>query len=163
MPPRIVRSRERAEAGGKAPRAGQAPVAGYGVEARGPAGRSLGSGRIPNAQAVADAVEILAAQAEFEGPEREVFVRVAGNASRVLIDLADDSWCVVEVRPSGWRIVDPSPVPFVRGAATAPMPEPVGGGSVDELRCSPRRILRRDHLRHRSAAGNFCGAPLQRA
>ena len=51
----------------------------------------------------------------------------------MLIDLADDRWRVLEVTAAGWRVLDRSPVPFVRRAGMAPLPEPQRGGSVAEL------------------------------
>jgi hypothetical protein len=90
--------------------------------------------RVANAQAVADAVDLLAAKAEFDGPERETFVRIAPFADGVVVDLADEAWRAVRVGPNRVEMLAEAPVPFIRGAATKPLPEPVAGGSLDELR-----------------------------
>lgn len=90
--------------------------------------------RVASATGLIDAVELLCAKAEFDGPQREVFVRIAQHGEGVLIDLTDDDWRVLEVLPGSWQIVPRSPVPFIRSGAALPLPTPVEGGSLDELR-----------------------------
>jgi hypothetical protein len=90
--------------------------------------------RVAGAQAINDAIEALSAEAEFDAPEREVFVRVAGDPARTLIDLGDSEWRVVEITPEGWRTLPLAPVPFKRNGATAALAEPATGGSIVELR-----------------------------
>lgn len=85
------------------------------------------------AQPLKDTLATLDARARFKGARRDVFLRVARFPDRVLIDLANDRWSVVEVTAAGWRVLDRSPVPFVRRAGMAPLPEPQRGGSVAEL------------------------------
>ncbi len=92
------------------------------------------TGRGLPAQPLRDVLATLDARARFEGDRRDVFLRVARFPDRVLIDLADDRWRVLEVTGAGWRVLDRSPVPFVRRAGMAPLPEPQRGGSVAELR-----------------------------
>ena len=55
---------------------------------------------------------------------------------RIYLDLADGEWRVVEVDPGGWRIKSSSDVPirFIRKRGMLPLPRPVTGGRVDELR-----------------------------
>jgi RepB DNA-primase from phage plasmid len=91
-------------------------------------------GRVANSQAIADAVDLLCAIAEFEGEEREVFARVASHDGAVVIDLADEEWRAVAVRPGAVELLDRSPVAFIRGPATVALPEPAFDGSIDELR-----------------------------
>jgi len=94
----------------------------------------LAGGRVATATALADAIELLCAKAEFDGPEREVFVRVAQHGDGVLIDLADEEWRALEVLSGQWRVAPRSPVPFIRSGAALSLPVPVGGGSIEELR-----------------------------
>lgn len=91
-------------------------------------------GGVANSQAVADAVDLLCAIAEFEGEERDVFARVAPHGNGVVVDLADDEWRVALVGPRTVEILHESPVAFIRGPATMPLPDPVLGGSLDDLR-----------------------------
>jgi hypothetical protein len=85
-------------------------------------------------QALGDAISQLEALALFEGPEREVHLRVAAHEGAVLVDLGDEAWRAVRIEAGGWEIVDEPPVAFVRPAGMGPLPEPTRGGSVDGLR-----------------------------
>ena len=49
---------------------------------------------------------------------------------------------MVEITPSGWQVIDESPVKFRRSKGMLPLPIPVAGGSVDEL----RRLLNVDDI-----------------
>jgi hypothetical protein len=88
--------------------------------------------RPPGNQALQDALGLLEARAEFDGPEREVYVRVAGHGGNIYIDLANEDWQVVEITPAGWRVVsgEDAPVRFrrPRGMLVLPTPTPAGGG-----------------------------------
>lgn len=88
----------------------------------------------PGSQAVEDALRLLEAKARLEGPRRDVYVRLAEHEGRIYLDLADETWRVVEVDADGWRLLDRSPVMFRRPKGLAPLPVPVAGGSLDELR-----------------------------
>lgn len=68
-----------------------------------------------------------------DGPRKQVYVRVANLGDRIYLDLVDEGWRVVEVTAKGWRVLEESPVPFVRSDGMLPLPEPQRGGSVDEL------------------------------
>jgi DNA polymerase I-like protein with 3'-5' exonuclease and polymerase domains len=59
---------------------------------------------------------------------------VAGYNGNIYLDLADPQWRVVEITPDGWSVIDDSPVKFRRPNTMYPLPEPVAGGSLEELR-----------------------------
>jgi hypothetical protein len=87
-----------------------------------------------NRNALSDAVTTLAGKACHDGNEEPVFLRVAPHGeNRVLIDLCNDQWRVVEVTPEGWRILDKSPVAFIRTGSMQSLPEPVSGRSIAPL------------------------------
>lgn len=90
--------------------------------------------RVPSAQGMADAMTALEGMAVHEGDEREVYVRVAEHGGAVYLDLGDAAWRAVEATADGWRIVTDVPVLFRRPKAMRPLPEPVHGGDVGELR-----------------------------
>ncbi len=92
------------------------------------------TGTAPNAQAVQDALGVIEAEALFRSPEERVFVRVGEREGRVYLDLCDERWRVVEVSKDGWRVLDASPVNFVRRPGMLPLPLPERGGSLNELR-----------------------------
>jgi hypothetical protein len=86
-----------------------------------------------SAAAINSALDLLEAQAQFEGPEREVRVRLAEHAGHIYLDLADEYWRAVEIGPDGWRVIGSPPVRFRRAAGMLPLPVPQGGGSIEEL------------------------------
>jgi hypothetical protein len=90
--------------------------------------------KAPGGQALQDAVNVIAGKALHEGPERPVAVRVAQEGSNIYLDLANADWQAVEITPTGWRLVVNPPVRFLRKRGLLPLPTPVAGGSVDELR-----------------------------
>src|SRR5262249_15303549 len=64
--------------------------------------------------AISTALTTVAGLAREEGPEDEVYLRVAGDAGRVWIDLADAERRVVEIDSGGWRNATEVPVRFLR-------------------------------------------------
>jgi hypothetical protein len=91
-------------------------------------------GRVPNAEAVAAAVNAVEAAAVCDGPAGEAFVRLAGHGGRVYLDLADAAGTVVEVDAGGWRVCPAPPVRFVRPDGMLPLPVPEPGGDITALR-----------------------------
>lgn len=88
----------------------------------------------PKATVLADALNLFAARALFDGPARQVFTRVANLGDRIYLDLCDPTWRAVEVTADGWRLVDQPPVCFRRPAGMRPLPEPARGGDINGLR-----------------------------
>ncbi|BDG61532.1 hypothetical protein [Caldinitratiruptor microaerophilus] len=91
-------------------------------------------GKAPGSQALQDAINVLEGRAQFDGPEHPVYVRIAQHGGNVYLDLADADWRAVEITPTGWRVVDTPPVRFRRSRGMLPLPAPVPGASVEELR-----------------------------
>jgi hypothetical protein len=92
--------------------------------------------RAPGSQAMQDALTVLEGQAIFDGAEHQVFVRVAAVGDKLYLDLANETWQVVEIDGDGWRVLDSNklPVRFRRSKAMLPLPIPVRGGHVSELK-----------------------------
>jgi hypothetical protein len=88
----------------------------------------------PNQESINSALNVIEAEAFFDGPEMDVHVRVAGQDGKIYIDLVDDEWRAVEIDPEGWRIVTEPPVRFRRSAGMQSLPEPTRGGTVEMLR-----------------------------
>jgi hypothetical protein len=89
----------------------------------------------PSSDAMQSALGVLEARAQFDAPEHEVHVRVAGPNGCIYIDLADRDWRAIEIDEDGWRVIDTPPVYFRRSSGMKPLPEPVAGGSLkDDLR-----------------------------
>ena len=87
----------------------------------------------PAPAALNAALNVLEAQAQFDGPQRKVSVRVAEHDGLLYLDLADEFWRTIEISARGWRIADDVPVRFRRPAGMLPLPLPTRGGSIDEL------------------------------
>ena len=80
------------------------------------------------------ALAVLEARARFDGPQREVFLRVAGHDDKIYIDLCDKDWQVVEIDTDGWRVIADAPVRFYRRKGMGALPVPTRGGSLKTLR-----------------------------
>ncbi len=91
-------------------------------------------GKAAGNQAVQDAIGVLEGKALFEAAEQPVAVRVADHHGAIWLDLANQRWEAVEITPGGWRVVADPPVRFRRPAGARPLPVPVPGGSLGELR-----------------------------
>jgi len=91
--------------------------------------------KTPGSAALADALTLLQGRAQFEGPCRPVYVRLAPDGlGGLYLDLADAAWRAVHVTARGWQVVAQPPVCFRRAAGTRPLPAPAPGGHLDELR-----------------------------
>jgi hypothetical protein len=90
-------------------------------------------GTIPNATALSAAIAALGAEAQFgEHPTIDVSLRIAGHGGKVYLDLAQGE--IVEVDAEGWRIIKQAPVSFKQHSGMLPLPRPVHGGDIGELR-----------------------------
>ena len=87
----------------------------------------------PGVAEVRSALDLLEARAQFDAPERAVHVRLAEQAGRIYLDLADAHWRAVEVGPHGWQVIGSPPVRFRRPGGMLPLPVPVRGGSIEAL------------------------------
>jgi hypothetical protein len=92
------------------------------------------SGGAPSSEALRNAIAVLDARANFDGPVREVYSRVAAVGDKVYLDLGDPDWQVIEIDGEGWRVLNETPVRFRRHPGQLSLPIPVQGGSVDDLR-----------------------------
>jgi len=87
----------------------------------------------PSPAALNAALNALEAQAQFDGPQRKVSVRLAEHDGLIYLDLADEFWRCVEIGANGWRIAEDPPVRFRRSAGMQPLPLPL---RADQLRRS---------------------------
>jgi hypothetical protein len=87
----------------------------------------------PSPAALNAALNVFEAQAQFDGPQRKVSVRIAEQDGMIYLDLADEFWRCVEIGANGWRIAEDPPVRFRRSAGMQPLPLPVRGGSIESL------------------------------
>ena len=90
--------------------------------------------RSASSQAVQDAVENLCGQAEFDGEEHRVHLRVAEHRGALYLDLGDESWSAVEITSDGWQVIPDPPIKFLRRDGMLPLPHPARGGDLEDLR-----------------------------
>jgi hypothetical protein len=88
-----------------------------------------------NSEGWSEAVGTLEGLARFNGPEREVFLRVGKNENCIYLDLGTEDWQIVRVSPNGWDIIPYAecPIRFYRADCQLPLPIPTRGGSLDDL------------------------------
>jgi hypothetical protein len=92
------------------------------------------TGGFPSKLVLDDAVEMFTGKALYDGPECEVFIRLAWHEGRIYLDLGDDTWRAVEIDANGWQIVDRPPVYFRRPRGMRALPEPQRDGDLTQLR-----------------------------
>lgn len=90
-------------------------------------------GEVPASSTMADALNVVEAEADFEGPERRLHNRMARHEGAIWYDLADDEWRAIRIDPEGWSIVADPPPLFRRYSHQQPQVEPVRDGDLDEL------------------------------
>src|SRR5262249_25759551 len=88
------------------------------------------------------AINLMEAQAVFDGEEHRVHVRIAEHEGAIYLDLCNSSWQVVQITRDGWLVTDDAPVRFRRSKSMLALPAPAPGGSVDLLRA----FLNVDHI-----------------
>jgi hypothetical protein len=85
----------------------------------------------PGLHALNSAMQMLSAHAHHsEFPATQIFTRIGfhghhRNPQSILIHLANDAEEIVEIAPSGHRLVTAQSWRFLSGAATAPLPRPI--------------------------------------
>src|SRR5262249_5776116 len=98
--------------------------------------------RAITSEALSAAINLMEAQAVFDGEEHRVHVRIAEHEGAIYLDLCNSSWQVVQITRDGWLVTDDAPVRFRRSKSMLALPAPAPGGSVDLLRA----FLNVDHI-----------------
>jgi Domain of unknown function (DUF3854) len=93
-------------------------------------GKGIGS------QTMQDTLSTLEAIALYgqDSTTREVHLRIAQYQEKIYLDLGTPDWKAIEIDPTGWRTIDDPPVRFWRPDSLRPLPYPVVGGNLAELR-----------------------------
>src|SRR5262249_54306076 len=91
------------------------------------------TGDAASAAEIRSDLDLFEAQAQFDGPERAVHIRIAEHAGHIYLDLADEEWRAVDIGPDGWRVIACPPVRFRRPAGMLPLPVPQQGGSIEAV------------------------------
>lgn len=88
----------------------------------------------PSSEALQSALNVIEANAQFDGPERMVHLRVGAQDESLYLDLCDETWRAVKIDADGWRVIDNPPIRFRRASGMQPLSIPEKGGSVETLR-----------------------------
>ena len=88
----------------------------------------------PSSTSLQSALSATEAKALFDGPVRNVHLRVGSLDGRLYLDLCDAKWRVIEIDSSGWRVIADPPIRFRRTPGMRSLPVPVAGGSIAALR-----------------------------
>lgn len=91
------------------------------------------AGTVPRETALRDALQALAGIGLYRGETHKVWLRVAHESSRYVIDLGDSTWAAVEITGAGWRVLEEPPVRFRRTPAMRALPMPRPGSSLEAL------------------------------
>ena len=83
--------------------------------------------------ALDEVLDTLAARARFEGPEHQVFLRVAHAGDKVYVNLCNDNWEAVEISKEGFRVIRNPPVYFVRRPGMLSLPHPSQARDAQKL------------------------------
>jgi hypothetical protein len=90
------------------------------------------TGRAAPQQALADALLVLEGITQEAEPQA-LHIRVARCGEAHWLDIGDGTGRAIVVTSHGWSVEDQVPVLFKRTELTAALPEPVRGGSLEEL------------------------------
>ena len=71
--------------------------------------------------------------AKYEGEKQRFFLRTAPYQNGHIVFIGNDNWQVIEVLPTGWRILNQSPVRFYKPKSMQSLPIPVQGGDLNKL------------------------------
>lgn len=84
--------------------------------------------------ALGEAVGTLEGMALHDGEQHTVGLRLLEQDGALYLDLCNEHWEVVRITPDGWQVVTDPNVKFIRKQGMRPLPHPVRGGRIDELR-----------------------------
>jgi hypothetical protein len=87
---------------------------------------------VPRRDLLSAVCGVLSSEARFDGAERPLEIRCARHEGAVWIDL--DGSRAIRVAPGEWSIVEEPPILFRSIPSQRPIPTPVSGGDLGELR-----------------------------
>lgn len=94
-------------------------------------------GKVPSSNALREALDVIEGQCHHMA-QMELHLRLARVGGEIYVDLGTpdvgEEYCFVKIGQGAWEPAPIAPVLFRRTALTSPMPRPVSGGNVDDLR-----------------------------
>jgi hypothetical protein len=92
------------------------------------------SGVYPKQAELKEAIYQIELQASFEGEEQNPRVRLNCVDGTLWLDLGRSDWQGVKITADGWEVIPQLTAPIIRGEGNRPLPIPVRGGDIRELR-----------------------------
>jgi hypothetical protein len=92
-----------------------------------------GFGKSASESAIKQACFALSGIAKHEGQQQRVYLRTADHCGGHYLFIGDDQLRVIEVLPTGWRIIDNPPVKFWKPSSMQALPIPESGGDLSQL------------------------------
>lgn len=94
----------------------------------------LSRGRSASGGAIADAIGVLCGLARVSKRIISAYTRIAPLTDLVYLDMARDDRKVLRIDAAGWEVTSPpEDVRFVRRSGLLPLPDPMRGGSLEDL------------------------------
>lgn len=90
-------------------------------------------GKVPNAEAVNSALNVISAKAVHEGDQHYLSNRAAWHEGDIWYDLTDKKWRAVKITADGWEVVNNPLILFRRYSHQQQQVEPIRGGDAREL------------------------------
>lgn len=82
---------------------------------------------------IEEAINILEAKALIEGPENQVYLRVAKSDEGIYLDLCNKDWEVIRITKDSWEVLQKSPIDFYRSNSMLPIPRPHKDSDYSDL------------------------------
>ncbi|WP_394752802.1 hypothetical protein [Crenothrix sp.] len=92
------------------------------------------TGKGCNTPALTEALSTLEAEAKFNNPKHDVFMRVSKISCVINIDIGCSEWQCVNVTANGWQLIDKPSVKFTRRKGAASLPVPSKNGNAELLK-----------------------------
>lgn len=88
-------------------------------------------GRLPSGEIINNTIQALEGKAVFDGPEHQLYVRIAEHDNALWYDLGDGS--VVRIVKEGWAVIEKPPILFRRFSHQKPQVHPKREGNLTDL------------------------------
>lgn len=102
--------------------------------------------KIPDSDALNNALNVLQGRALFEGKEYPLANRVASLNNEIWFDMANESWDAIRINSTGWELVLQPPILFRRHSHQCPQVAPVSGGDPRLLFKHINNVKKEDQL-----------------
>lgn len=86
-----------------------------------------------NDKNIQEALDTLKAKAKFDGQQHPVYRRIAKQAHAIYVDLNNHHGEAIEIKATGWQVIQNPPVHFLQSQYAHALPTPTCGGDINRL------------------------------